>query len=104
MTEDKKTIRDAKSSVSAMNRARDFPEGTDPCSRHVAMMAESLARRGAYEMLSDEPRHCAISMAATVRMLWDARAMLHGLGYRCWDGKTWTLDAARDTKEGQGND
>ena len=56
-----------------MNRARNFPAGTDPSSRHAAMIAEALIRHGEYPMLADEPQHCGISIAVTVELLWKAR-------------------------------
>lgn len=79
MGEDAKTIAEAKAAVSAMNAQRRFPEGTTPACRHVAMMAEMLSGNGTYPMLADEPRYCATSLAATVRMLWEARAALRAL-------------------------
>lgn len=80
MIEDAKTIKHAKAAVRAMKKARNFPKGTCPCSRHVAMMAENLSKHGRYEMLADEPRHCASSLAVTVELLWKARAALADLG------------------------
>lgn len=62
--------------VKDMEAVRDFPFGTCPASRHVAMMAETLAKGKKYHMLSDEPHHCATSMAQTVKALWDCRAHL----------------------------
>lgn len=59
--------------LARMNRARNFPEGTDPSSRHAAMIATALIRRGEYSMLVDEPEHCGISIAVTVELLWKAR-------------------------------
>ena len=59
--------------LARMNRARHFPEGTDPSSRHAAMIAEALIRRGEYPMLIEEPEHCGISIAVTVELLWKAR-------------------------------
>jgi hypothetical protein len=56
-----------------MNRARNFPTGTDPSSRHAAMIATALIRRGNYSMLIEEPEHCGISIAVTVELLWKAR-------------------------------
>lgn len=89
MNEDQRDIDSAKADVKAMNRARNFPVGTCPWSRHTAMIAENLAKRGGYPMLQEEPRHCASSLAVTVRALWQARAMLQKLGYENPDGKGW---------------
>ena len=66
----------AKRVVREMNKARNFPTGTCPASRHSAMMAEALAKSGRYQMLTEEPRHCAASIAATVKALWQARSLL----------------------------
>ena len=76
MSEDRRTIVYAKEQVERMNAARRFPDGTTPACRHVAMMAEALSKTGEYPTLTQEPRHCAGSMAATVEMLWTARAAL----------------------------
>jgi hypothetical protein len=73
------TKKQARDAVKKMNKARRFPEGTDPCSRHVAIMAETLAKGLPYPMLDDEREHCAISLAATVEMLWEARSALASL-------------------------
>lgn len=62
------------------NAARNQPDFcvTDPCSRHVQLMAEGLLKKG-YPMLQEEPEHCAESLLATVAMLWELRAELHKL-------------------------
>ena len=70
--------------IKRMNKARNFPDGTCPASRHVAIMAETLAKRRPYSMLSDEPESCAESMAATVESLWKARALLDKAGIKWW--------------------
>jgi hypothetical protein len=49
---------------------------TCPASRHVQMMAEYLTKDGHYQMLADEPEHCAGSMLAVVAALWEARLEL----------------------------
>ena len=64
----------AKRAVANMNAARNFPVGTCPASRHVAVMAETLAKRKTYYMLTEEPDHCAESMATIVGALWECRA------------------------------
>jgi hypothetical protein len=66
----------AKDAIKRMNEVRNFPDGTDGCSRHTAMIAEQLADGKLDAMLTDEPEHCAISLALTVAMLWEARAAL----------------------------
>jgi hypothetical protein len=59
-----------------VGKARKFPTNTDPCSRHVALMGETLLRYGAYPMLQEEPAHCAESLLLTVAALWEARTEL----------------------------
>lgn len=77
LSEDDQRARDqAKAEVKRMNEVRNFPADTDPCSRHVALMAECLAKGKPYPMLDEEREHCAISLAATVAMLWEARAKI----------------------------
>lgn len=65
--------------LARMNRARNFPVGTCSASRHAALIAEELIRRGEYPMLVDEPEHCGISIAVTVELLWKARAEINRL-------------------------
>ena len=60
--------------------ARYFPHATDPCSRHVKVIAESLRRIHSplRRMLIDagyEPDHMAESMEKTVQALWKARTL-----------------------------
>ena len=69
----------AKRAVANMNAARNFPVGTCPASRHVALMAETLAKRKTYYMLTQEPDHCAESMATIVGALWECRAERNAL-------------------------
>lgn len=49
-----------------MNAARRFPVNTTPASRHIEIIAEALARKETYHMLSEEPEHCAGSMLAVL--------------------------------------
>lgn len=91
MEEDKQTVARAKAAVNRMNAARNFPDGTCPCSRHAAMMAEQLAKNGKYHLLEEEPRHCATSIAVTVESLWEARAKLAELGFD-WIGGKWVAE------------
>lgn len=77
---DANTLAAAKSAINRMRRARRFPEGTCPASRHVAMMAEAMANGRQYQMLHEDPMECAISLAATVEALWKARAALTKMG------------------------
>ena len=73
---DDATKQQARDAVKRMRAARNFPAGTDACSRHVALMAETLAKNKPYPMLDEEREHCAISLATTVAMLWEARAAI----------------------------
>lgn len=66
----------AKRAIKDMNAARNFPDGTCHASRHVAMMAETLAKGKKYHMLDSDREHCAGSMAVTVTALWRYRAKL----------------------------
>ena len=59
-----------------VTKARNFPANTCPASRHVYIMADRLSRSGVYPMLTEEPKHCAESMLATVAALWEARTEL----------------------------
>lgn len=65
-----------------VNAKRSFPQNTCPASRHVQLMADSLARHGNYHMLSEEPAHCAESMFATVGSLYEARTKIARLEAR----------------------
>ena len=72
----------ARDPIQRMNRHRNFPDGTCPASRHTAMIATELHRRGKYHMIDFDPDHVAASLATTVEALWQARAQLHRLGYQ----------------------
>lgn len=55
-------------------RAMDI-DVTCPASRHVMIMADSLAAdRTTHQLLEDEPKHCAQSLYATLESLWKLRA------------------------------
>jgi hypothetical protein len=64
-----------------MRRHRRFPDNTCPASRHVQLIAETLAEGRGYPMLREEPEHVAGSIASVVGDLYAARAMLGRLGY-----------------------
>ena len=67
---------------------RHFPENTDPCSRHVKVIAQDILRSmtsPVRKMLIDagyEPDHWAHSMEITVQQLWKTRAELKKLRSR----------------------
>ncbi|WWT39558.1 hypothetical protein [Microcystis phage Mae-JY02] len=90
----------AKKAIRGMNKARRFMVNTDPCSRHVALMAETLTKRGGYGLLATEPHQCAASMAHTVTMLWELRTFVQAEGYVWQADGTWKREA-RDDKEGR---
>lgn len=72
--------------IKRMLDSRRFPENTCPASRHVQMIAEDLASVGKYPMLTEDPKHCAGSIASVVNSLYSARTFLQSLGY------TWEVD------------
>ncbi len=58
-------------------RARIATAYTDPCSRHLHMMADSLSTGNRqYPMLQEEPEHCAGTMYYVLESLWKARRKL----------------------------
>lgn len=59
-----------------VEQARNFPENTCPASRHLYMMADYLSKGEPYQMLADEPLHCAETMLAVLGSLWKARTEL----------------------------
>ncbi|MCE6959347.1 hypothetical protein LAZ40_09815 [Cereibacter sphaeroides] len=64
-----------------MRRARHFPENTCPASRQAQIIAEDLAAGRVPPVIAEEPEHAALSLAATVAALWEARDQLARLGY-----------------------
>jgi hypothetical protein len=57
-----------------VNRARKFPDNTCPASRHLHIMAETLAAGGPYAMFQEEPEHCAQTMLSVLESLWKLRS------------------------------
>lgn len=86
-----KQIEILKREMSQMLKYRDFPNNTCPASRHVQIMAEALADTGSYPMLSEDPKHCATSIASVLSSLYAARTFLQSLGY------TWKIDENGNT-------
>jgi len=41
---------------------RQFPTNTTPASRHLEIIADALAVGEPYAMLTEDPKHCAITM------------------------------------------
>lgn len=67
--------------VDKMNQHRRLMENTCPASRHAQTIAESLLNHGEYEMLQEEPEHCAGTIGSVVSSLYQARSFLKSLGY-----------------------
>ncbi len=64
-------------------RARRAAPWTDPCSRHLHIMANRLSTGNRqYPMLQEEPEHCAGTLYAVLEMLWKTRAELQRLRAR----------------------
>ena len=59
--------------VARVDKARQFPGNTCPASRHLHMIADRLARGEPYQMLDEEPEHCAETMLAVLASLWELR-------------------------------
>lgn len=62
-----------------VNRARRFPVNTCPASRHLHIMADTLAKSDRYAMFEEEPQHCAETMYAVLEDPWKARTELEKL-------------------------
>lgn len=75
-----------------VGRARKFPTNTCPASRHLHLIAETLAKRKPYAMLHDEPEHCAVSMLSVLESLWKARD--DAARWRWW--RKWWTDGPDD--------
>lgn len=73
--------------IRRMNRHRNFPENTCPASRHAAMIAQGLVRNDPFVIDQDEYPHAGGSIASTVGSLWQARNVLHRLGYTHRNGR-----------------
>jgi len=57
------------------NRARANSIGfTCPASRHLHLIADTLAAGKPYPMLTEEPAHCAETMYSVLESLWKLRA------------------------------
>lgn len=74
--EDEKRLRNLSRRV---NSARGFPDNTCPASRHLHLMAASLAAGKPYPMLNEEPQHCAETMLSVLESLWKARTEISKL-------------------------
>lgn len=53
---------------------RNFPVNTTPASRHLELMAVSLALGEGYSMFQDDPEHCAVTMYAVLIGYYKAKA------------------------------
>lgn len=57
-----------------VSRARNFPHNTCPASRHVHMIADCLARKGAPDVCGWEADQVASSLYSVLESLWKLRA------------------------------
>lgn len=64
---------DLKNQLARTRRARKFMLNTCPASRHVHLMAESLARGDKYHMIDEEPEHVALSLLSVLESLFNTR-------------------------------
>lgn len=64
-----------------VNRVMTFAI-TCPASRHLHMIAETLAAGKMDPMLHEEPEHCAVTMLSVLESLWKARRELARLKHR----------------------
>lgn len=72
--------RDIRNAQRRVNRARANPlNWTDPCSRHLHIMADALASGGPYPAFEEDPEHCAVTMYAVLESLWKLRARQGGV-------------------------
>ena len=62
-----------KSQLRRTRKARKFMENTCPASRHVHLIAESLAKGDKYHMIDEEPAHVAVSLLSVLESLWTLR-------------------------------
>lgn len=62
-----------KNQLRRTRKARRFMENTCPASRHVHMIAESLAKGDKYHMIDEEPEHVAGSLLSVLESLWTLR-------------------------------
>lgn len=69
----------AAQALAQMDNARDFPANTCSASRHLAEIAEAILRGQPCPQLTEDPQHCAESMAWTVASLWYARTEIDRL-------------------------
>lgn len=70
--DERRLVRNAKRRA---DRARANPIGfTCPASRHLHLIADTLAVGKPYPMLSEEPAHCAETMYSVLESLWKLRA------------------------------
>jgi hypothetical protein len=76
---DERLLRNA---LRRVDRARDFPTGTCPASRHLHIIAKNLAAGKPYPMLDEEPEHCALTMLSVLESLWKARTEIARLRAR----------------------
>jgi hypothetical protein len=62
-----------KAQLKRTRNARHFMKNTCPASRHVHLIAESLAKGDKYHMIDEEPEHVAVSLLSVLESLWNLR-------------------------------
>jgi hypothetical protein len=78
--------------IRLMDESRDFSNNTCPASRHAQIIAEALAKAEKYDMLDEDPVHCAGSIASVVSSLYQTRSFLKSLGYDWRIGENQTVE------------
>lgn len=73
MESELKDLARLKSLQKRLKRARKFPDNTCPASRHLHMLADSLAKGKQPYMLTEEPEHCAEDIYSVIAALWELR-------------------------------
>jgi hypothetical protein len=76
MTMNQQSANELKNVIRRVSRARKFPENTCPASRHLHIMAETLAKGEKYHMLDEEPEYCAGTMFSVLEALLKTRTEL----------------------------
>lgn len=76
-----------------VNRALKAGSNTCPASRHLLLMAETLASGKTYAMLHEEPKYCAGTMLSVLESLWKLRTESGWPSEK--DRKSWAKQMAR---------
>ena len=68
--------------INVRRRALRAMEHTCPASRHLEVMADTLASDESYLMLEEDPKYCAATMYSVLESLWKARKTIEKLKLR----------------------